>query len=157
MLSASAKLFGLSVVKNSETYTHFHIYIYIYICMFVCVHTYDHSFIHQWLYNSTLLGPGLFFSFVNFFFTQTLKLLGRVISPSQGRYLHTGQHKHRINAYTDIRALSGIRTDDPSVRASEDTCLRPSGHSDWHIRMYIHVLFWNKVRFLNIRQLSIWD
>jgi hypothetical protein len=75
------------------------------------------SFIHQWLY-SPLLGPG-FFSFV-VFFTQSVGLLGRVISPSCGRYLHTGQHKHRINAHTNILALSGIRTHDPSVRASED-------------------------------------
>jgi hypothetical protein len=46
-------------------------------------------------------------------------LLGRRISPSQGRYLY----KHRIN--TNIRALSGIRTHDPSVRAGEDSsCLR---------------------------------
>jgi hypothetical protein len=29
---------------------------------------------------------------------QSVGLLGRGISPSQGRYLHTGQHKHRINA-----------------------------------------------------------
>jgi hypothetical protein len=33
-------------------------------------------------------------------FLQAIGLLGRVISQSQGRYLHTGQHKHRINAYT---------------------------------------------------------
>jgi hypothetical protein len=33
-------------------------------------------------------------------FSQTVGLLGRVISPSQGRYLNTGQHKHRINTYT---------------------------------------------------------
>jgi hypothetical protein len=94
-----------------------------------------HSFIHQWLY-STLLGPGLFFSFV-IFFTQTVGLLGRVISPSQGRYLHTGQHKHRINAHTDIHALSGIRTYDPSVRASEDgSCLTPRGHCDRHFAIF---------------------
>jgi hypothetical protein len=62
-----------------------------------------HSFIHQWLY-SPLLGPGQFFSFV-IVFTQSVGLLGRVISPSQGRYLHTGQHKHRINAHTDIHAF----------------------------------------------------
>jgi hypothetical protein len=30
---------------------------------------------------------------------QSVGLLGRGISPSQGRYLHTGQHKRRINAY----------------------------------------------------------
>jgi hypothetical protein len=53
-------------------------------------------------------------------------LLGREISPSKGRYL---QHKHRIK--TDIHASSGIRTQDPSVLASEDSsCLRPRGHRD---------------------------
>jgi hypothetical protein len=76
------------------------------------------SFIHQWL-SSPLLGSGLFFSLV-IFFTQTVGLIGQWISPSQGRYLHTEQHKHRINAHTDIHAFSGIGTHDPSVRASED-------------------------------------
>jgi hypothetical protein len=88
-----------------------------------------HLFIHLWLY-SPLLGHGLFFRFV-IFSTQTVGLLGRALSPSQGRYLHTGQHKHRINAQTDIHALSGIRTHDPSFRASEDSsCLRMRGHCD---------------------------
>jgi hypothetical protein len=32
-------------------------------------------------------------------FTQSVGLLGREISPSQGRYLHTGHHKHRINTH----------------------------------------------------------
>jgi hypothetical protein len=42
---------------------------------------------------------------------------------------YTGQHKDRINAHTDIHVLSGIRTHDPSVRASEDSsCLRSRGH-----------------------------
>jgi hypothetical protein len=86
------------------------------------------SFIHQWLY-SPLLGSGLFFSFV--IFTLTAGLLERVISASQGRYLHTRQHKHRINAHTNIHALSGIRTQDPNVRASEESSsLRPRGHFD---------------------------
>jgi hypothetical protein len=54
-----------------------------------------------------------------------------MISLSQGRNLHMGQHKHRINAHTDIHALSEIRTQDPSVRANEDSsCLRPRGHCD---------------------------
>jgi hypothetical protein len=48
--------------------------------------------------------------------SQRVGLLGRVVSPSQGLCLNTGQHKHRIN----IHDLSGIRTHDPSVRASED-------------------------------------
>jgi hypothetical protein len=93
-----------------------------------------HSFIHRWLC-TPLLGPGFFFSFV-IFFTQSVGLLGRVISPSQGRYLHKRQHTHRINAHTDIHDLSGIRTHDPSVRASEESsCLRPRGHSH-HSPMY---------------------
>jgi hypothetical protein len=50
-----------------------------------------------WLY-SPLLGPGHFFSFI-ICETQSVGLFGRRISPSQGRHLHTGQHKHRINAY----------------------------------------------------------
>jgi hypothetical protein len=52
----------------------------------------------QWLY-SPLLVPGLFFSFV-IICTQTVRLLGRVISPSQSLNLHTGQHKHRKHAHS---------------------------------------------------------
>jgi hypothetical protein len=87
-----------------------------------------------------LLCPGLFFSFV-IIFTQTVRLLERVISPSQGRYLNTGQHKHRINAHTDIHALSGIRNQDPRVRAGEDSlCLKPRCHGErrtYHINKQI--------------------
>jgi hypothetical protein len=62
-------------------------------------------------------------------FSQTAGLLGRVISSSQGLYLNTGQHKHRITP--NIHVLSGIPTHDPSVRASEDSsCLRPRGYYD---------------------------
>jgi hypothetical protein len=42
-----------------------------------------------------------------------------VISPSKGRYLHTGQHKHGINAHTDIHALSGIRTPIPAFERAK--------------------------------------
>jgi hypothetical protein len=46
------------------------------------------------------------------YFRQTVGLLGRVISPSQGLYLHrTTQHR---KTRTNIHALSGIRTHDPS-------------------------------------------
>jgi hypothetical protein len=71
---------------------------------------------------------------VSWCYTQSVRFLGRGISPSQGFYLHIEQHKHRINAdNTDIHGLSGIRTHDPSVRASEDSSyLRPRGHCDWH-------------------------
>jgi hypothetical protein len=33
-------------------------------------------------------------------YMQSVGLLGRVIGPSQGLYLNTGKHKHRINART---------------------------------------------------------
>jgi hypothetical protein len=59
---------------------------------------------------------------VSYSYTQSVGLLGRGISPSQGRYLHTD---------ADIHALSGMRAHDTSVRASEDSsCLRPRGHCD---------------------------
>jgi hypothetical protein len=68
--------------------------------------------------------PLLQFHKLFFCFTQTIGLLGREIRPSQGRYLHTGQQKHRIKAHSDIHAFSGIRTHDPSIRVSEDSsCL----------------------------------
>jgi hypothetical protein len=67
-------------------------------------------------------------------YTQSVGLLGWGIRPSQGLYLPTEQHKHRINAYNaDIHALSGIGTHDPSVRQNEDgSCLRPRGPCDRH-------------------------
>jgi hypothetical protein len=43
-------------------------------------------------------GPWPLIQFRNHF-SQTVGLLGRVISPSQGHYLNTGQHKHRITSY----------------------------------------------------------
>jgi hypothetical protein len=67
-----------------------------------------HSFIHSFINGSTALslGHGLFFSFIIFFFfTQTVGLLGWVISPSQGLYLYTGQHKHGRNAHTNIHII----------------------------------------------------
>jgi hypothetical protein len=51
------------------------------------------------IYGSTaLVDLGRFFSFL--IYTQSVGLLGLGISPSQGRYLHTEQHKHRINTHT---------------------------------------------------------
>jgi hypothetical protein len=61
---------------------------YVYICLSI----------YLYIYGSTaLVDLGRFFSFL--IYTQLIGLLGRGISPSQGRYLHTEQHKHRINAH----------------------------------------------------------
>jgi hypothetical protein len=58
--------------------------------------------IHFLLYLSingsiALVDLGRFFS--NLIHTQSVGLLGWEISPSQGRYLHREQHKHRLNAH----------------------------------------------------------
>jgi hypothetical protein len=53
--------------------------------------------IYLWLY-SRLLGFDGFFSFL-IINTPLVILLGQGTSQSQGRYLHTEQHKHRINAH----------------------------------------------------------
>jgi hypothetical protein len=45
-------------------------------------------------------GPGRFFNFL--ILTQLVGILGRGISPSQRRYLHTEQRKHRINAHKHL-------------------------------------------------------
>jgi hypothetical protein len=50
-------------------------------------------------------------------FRHMVGLLGRVINPSQGLYLHrTTQHR---KTGTNIHALSGIRTHDPSNQPAE--------------------------------------
>jgi hypothetical protein len=49
------------------------------------------------IYGSTaLVDLGKFFS--SLIYTQQVELLGRGISLTQDHYLHTEQHKHRINA-----------------------------------------------------------
>jgi hypothetical protein len=58
-------------------------------------------------------------------------LLGPMISSSQGLYLYTNTEKRTHTQTLNIHALSGIRTQDPSFRASEDSaCLRPLGYRD---------------------------
>jgi hypothetical protein len=71
-------------------------------------------------------------------FSHTVGWVWRVISPAQGRYLYTGQHKHTINARTDIHAFNRIRTHDLSVRANEyNSCLTPRIHCNRPANIYI--------------------
>jgi hypothetical protein len=82
------------------------------------------------IYGSTALCWTLAAFSVSWSSSQSVGLLGRGISPSQGRYLHTGQHKHRINAdrYLCLKWDSNRRS---NVRACEDSsCPRPRGHCD---------------------------
>jgi hypothetical protein len=95
------------------------------------------QFIHSSMTLQSFVGPSPIFSFLTLYTVG--RTLGRGICPSQGRYLHTGQQKHRINV--DIEASIRIRTHDSSIRASEDTsCLRPCGHCDRHMTQYRSVI-----------------
>jgi hypothetical protein len=62
-------------------------------------------------------GPRSRIQFRNYFL-QTVGLLERVISLSQGSYLNTGKHKHRINAYTHQTSMPSVRFE-PTIPASE--------------------------------------
>jgi hypothetical protein len=84
------------------------------------------------------------------FFSQTVRFLTRMVSPSKGRYLHTGQHKHRIKTHTQaFMPLSGIRTHDPSSRAIEDSsCLRHRSHRDRQCKGILHkITIWTLSMF----------
>jgi hypothetical protein len=65
-----------------------------------------HSFTHSSMALHPFVGSWPLLQIRNFF-TQTVGILGWVISLSQGRYLNTRQHKHITNAHTVIHALSG--------------------------------------------------
>jgi hypothetical protein len=85
------------------------------------------------IYDSTVLSLdlGRFFCFLILYTVGRTPKTG--IGASKGRYLHTRQHKRRINLHTDIHTSSGIWTHDPSISASEDSsCLRPHGH--WWVK-----------------------
>jgi hypothetical protein len=47
--------------------------------------------------STALVDPSCLFSFL--IYTKLVGLLGGEISPSHGRYLYTGQHRHKINAH----------------------------------------------------------
>jgi hypothetical protein len=82
-----------------------------------------YCYYYYYYYCSTALCRALAAFSVSWSYTQSVGLTGRGISPSQGLYLYTEQHKHCINSHnTDIHALSWIRTHDLSVR--------PRGHCD---------------------------
>jgi hypothetical protein len=63
------------------------------------------------------------------------------------RPLPTQDNANRINA--NIHALNGIRTHDPSVRASEDSsCLRPRSHCDRHMFISMSIKFTIEILFV---------
>jgi hypothetical protein len=98
----------------------------------------------QWGAYSILWSVGLIYQFLDH--SQTVGLLGRVISSSQGLYLNTGNPNTEKRTHTsNIHALIGTRTHDPGLRASEDsTCLRPLGYRD---RQYNYIISKSNFKF----------
>jgi hypothetical protein len=63
-------------------------------------------------------------------FSQTVGLLGRVISPSQGRYLNTGQHRCRINVYTHQTFMPWVGFEPIIPASGREKTVRPRGYCD---------------------------
>jgi hypothetical protein len=87
------------------------------------------NFMHSSMALEPFIGPRPPLQF-RYHFAQTVGLLGLGISPSQGHYLQTGQHKHRINAhkYTCLRV--GFEITIPAFERAKTFRLRPRGHCD---------------------------
>jgi hypothetical protein len=82
----------------------------------------DSVYLHVFLFTIALpaySGPWPLIQFHNHF-SQRIGLLGRVINPSQGLYLNTWQHKHRINVYTHQTSMPWVGFE-PTIPASERT------------------------------------
>jgi hypothetical protein len=84
----------------------------------------------QWLFQP-IQGPGLLFSSLIIFHSgRTAWASDQLVARPLPKHRTTQTQNKRIPT-PNIHALSGIRTHDPSVRASEDSsCLRPRVHCD---------------------------
>jgi hypothetical protein len=71
-------------------------------------------------------------------FSHMVGLLGRVISPSQGLYLHRTT-KHR-KTRTSIHALSGIRTHDPSNQPAKTTASDRTATVTGILNIYLRII-----------------
>jgi hypothetical protein len=98
-------------------------------------HPYDLPVFHSSVALYPFVGPWPLLQFRNLFYAE-----GRTPWTSDqpvARPLPT-----QDNTYTDIHALSGIRTHDPSVRESEDSSfLRPLGHCDRFACIYFFYFY----------------
>jgi hypothetical protein len=88
-------------------------------------------FFFPWLYSPFLdLGRLTYRRFLELF-RHVVGLLGRVISPSQGLYLHrTKQHKKDADKHPCLKRDSNPRSQQP---IGQDPRLRPHGHCDQQV------------------------
>jgi hypothetical protein len=84
-----------TVLERSCTHTHIHTHVHIevYTRMLSCIGPYIHIYVST--YTSIQANIHIHIHVYTFTHTVYLSICGRGISPSQGRYLHTEQHKHR--------------------------------------------------------------
>jgi hypothetical protein len=83
------------------------------------VETVSLKFNHEFYFSLSLQPPWALASIFSFMIiSQTVGLLGRVISLSKGLYLNTGQHKYRINTYTYQTSMPCVGFE-PTIPASE--------------------------------------
>jgi hypothetical protein len=82
--------------------------------------------IHSSMALQPYVGPWHLLQFRNLFYT-----VGRTPWTSDQPVARPGQHKHRINAHTNIHALSGIRIHDPSVVEGEDNSCLKTARPPW--------------------------
>jgi hypothetical protein len=95
-----------------STYLSIYLSIYLPVSLSVCISIYlpnslsvclsAYLSIYLFIYGSTALCWTLVAFLVSKSFTQSVGLFGRGSSLSQGRYLHTGQHKHRIKTHRHL-------------------------------------------------------
>jgi hypothetical protein len=91
---------------------------------------------HISIYGSTaLVDLGRFFSFL--IHTQSVGLFGGGISPSQGRYLHTKQHKPTINSHRNPCLEWDSNPWCQCSSGRRGSYLRPRGHCD-RLRLIIN-------------------
>jgi hypothetical protein len=77
----------------------------------------------------SFIGPWPLYHFHNIYRVGRTPWIG---NQPDARALPTHRTTQTQNKHTDIRALSGIRTRDSSVRVGEDSsCLRTRCHCDW--------------------------
>jgi hypothetical protein len=107
----------------------------VYLCVLYDSHNKEQFFL-QWLFQP-IQGPGLFFSSVIIFTCGRTPLSSDQFVARPLSKHRTTQTQNKLIHTPNIRVLSGIRTHDPSVRASDESSyLRPRGYCDRLINNY---------------------
>jgi hypothetical protein len=118
-----------------------YIYVSIYLCIYLSIYLSVYLSVYL-IYLSMILQPFCWTLATNFSvswsYRQLVGFLRRGISPSQGRHLHTEQHKHRINTTQTSMPWVGFEPRSHWLSERRSSCISPRGHRGRHLR-YIRV------------------